>query len=232
MNLGPPIVRDPAVIGTALVHAGEWRDAKAFDWPPWIKRGVDVHGQARAGTDDEPVSSGDAGGVEEGVQSQPSAVLRRSLFDPERGEDWKFFRAIYPAIDRQSARREAVLALSTHRAKVARAEKRGEVALGIGVKSQAESGKAKIGGKCVVPQPRAAIIEHGRIVGQFLRPPADDLVNSDRESGNRDRDERAPHRSGRPSPPQRARRSRKRIAWYWSQVNRLSSGGRRTAGGR
>lgn len=80
-------------------------------------------------------------------------------------------------IDRQATRRLPVLAFLAYRTEIARAQKRGKVAVGVLARVQTKSCKPQVFRQLLAAQPAAAVIERSRVIGQLLRLAIDDVVD-------------------------------------------------------
>jgi hypothetical protein len=92
----------------------------------------------------------------------------------------KFLRPRHAAVDRQSALRHAVLLVAVHRAKIRRTLERRHIARPVGVEQQPETGEAKIRRQLARIDAASAVVEHGRVIGQFLRASVLDAVQPHR----------------------------------------------------
>lgn len=179
MDLRAPVPGHTAVVLADLVHAGARRDAKPFDGLARIQRHVHVHQQHIAVGDGEAVGAGHAGRIQQRVHHQGVGVGGR-LFQEVGDEIGEFFRAVHAGVDRQAAGGLAVLALLAHRAEVAGAQEGGKIAVGVGTGVEPEPGKTQISRQVAVLQPALAVIERGRVIGQFLRLAVNDVEHAHR----------------------------------------------------
>ena len=154
----------------------------ALDLLARVQRGVDVHHQPFGRADVEAVRAGDARRIEQridGQQRRVGAPACRARTSVKRGNS-----SSPPAVDGQPARRQAVLPLAAHRAKVARALECRDVVLPVGVEVDAESRRSR--DPWAVRdglQAALAVVEHLGVVGELLRHAVDHLVHAHRRVG-------------------------------------------------
>ena len=92
MDLRPPIVGRASIVLPIEEHAGERCDTQPLDGLARIQRRIDVHDLGAARRQLKAKRAGDAGRVEQRVESQRSRILRRAL-EPKGGEARKFLGA-------------------------------------------------------------------------------------------------------------------------------------------
>ena len=128
VNLRVDGIAGPPLVVAAAEHAGHRRDTELLD----ILAGVDVvlhiHDHLRLlAVDDKLVGAGHARAVEQRVDGKDGGA-RLDGFKPERGKVRELFRGVGKGIHRQAAGGEPVLVSAVHRAEVARAEERHDIA--------------------------------------------------------------------------------------------------------
>ena len=162
-------VAHAAFVVTAAKHAGHWRDAKLLDVFARIEMVFDVHDHlALLTVDHKLIGTGNARAVQQRIDGK-GGITRLHGFKPEGGEIRELFRGVSKGIHRQTTRREAVLVGIIHRAEVARAQERNDIASRqLRRFKDAESGEAEV----ALPFKLAGI--HARIaVAEQLRPEVD-----------------------------------------------------------
>ena len=146
VNLRVDGVAHPALVVAAAEHTGHRRDAQLFDIFAGVDVVFDIHNHLRLlAVDHKFIGAGDARAVEQRVNGKDGGA-RLDGFKPERGKVRELFRGVGKGIHCQTAGGEPVLVGAVHRAEVARAEERHDIATRqLRRFKRAETGKTEVG---------------------------------------------------------------------------------------
>ena len=178
MHLGTPVDGRAAVVLAVPEHAGERSHAESRHVGAREQLGVDGHDDRLAARCLEAIGAGDARALEQRIDRHAVELLAW-FAEPELREARKLLRLRHGGVDRDAARRGAVLAARPAAPEIARALEGEPVDVAVAPVHDAESGESEIVGK-LRGKRRVAVNEIAFLVQNRTRLAVCDGVDGDR----------------------------------------------------